>query len=122
MILNLTQHTATSDQLEAGVVEPANKARDQRLITFDDQPTSGEIRERAVAVAAIAASSGHTVAMIGGAPFFMAPLEVALKERGILPLYSFTRRISLETPDGKGGVNKAAAFRHVGFVPAFSML
>jgi len=33
MIINLTQHQATQEQFEAGVVEPANKKLIQELLT-----------------------------------------------------------------------------------------
>ena len=34
VILNLTHHAATPEQVEAGVVEPTEKARVQELLTF----------------------------------------------------------------------------------------
>ena len=43
MILNLTQHVATPEQMADGVVEPKNKARVQELLTFTGKPTLREI-------------------------------------------------------------------------------
>ena len=48
----------------------------------------------------------------------MAPLEEALRYRGILPLYAFSRRESREETDPDGSVRKVAVFRHLGFYPA----
>lgn len=117
-ILNLTQHAATPEQVAAGVVEPANKATVQALITFDDLPMAEQLRTAAHAVAEIAAQSGAPAAMIGGAPFFMGPLECALRERGITPLYAFSKREAADVQQTDGSVKKTQVFRHVGFVEA----
>ena len=115
-ILNLTQHSATPDQAAAGVVEPAEKAAVQALLTLEEMPTAAEIEGRATALARIAAFDRPEAAMIGGAPYFMAPLERALKAEGIKVLYAFSRRESAEEPDGSGGVRKTNVFRHTGFI------
>ena len=117
-ILNLTQHTATADQVSAGVVEPADKAGLQKLLTFEELPSAGDIVARAEALADIASASGQEAAMIGGAPFFMAPLEAALKRRGVRPVYAFSRRESAEEKLPDGSVRKTQVFRHVGWVEA----
>jgi hypothetical protein len=117
-ILNLTQHAATAEQVEAGVVEPAEKSAVQAALTFDAIPTAPEMAERAELIARIAVDSGCKKAMIGGAPFFMAPLERALLAAGITPVYAFSVRDSVEQPDGNGGVRKVNVFRHIGFVEA----
>ena len=36
MIVNCTNHIATKEQLEMGIVEPKNKEKIQELLTFDD--------------------------------------------------------------------------------------
>lgn len=115
-ILNLTQHAASAEQVATGVVEPADKALVQALITFDELPSAKELGAKADALAQMAAYDGYDTAMIGGAPFFMAPLEKALRERGIKPLYAFSRRESVEEPQADGSVKKSAVFRHVGWV------
>lgn len=117
-IINLTQHTATAEQVEAGVVDPAEKSAVQAALTFDAIPTASEMAERAELLARIAADSGCKRAMIGGAPFFMAPLERALLAAGIQPVYAFSVRDSREESDGNGGIRKINVFRHVGFVEA----
>jgi len=113
MILNLTQHQGTPEQ---GVVEPTEKGRVQALLTFSSLPSREEISERAAELAAIAEAAGATAAMIGGAPYLMAPLEASLRGRGIRPLYAFSVRESVETTDPDGTVRKTAVFRHKGFV------
>ncbi len=122
MIINLTQHNATPEQLTAGVVDvPAElKAELSALLTFSTLPTKEEIDEAATKVAAMAViccqGSDAPAAMIGGAPFFMAPLEMALRHYGIKPLYAFSERVSAEKMDADGTVRKVNLFKHKGFV------
>ena len=53
--------------------------------------------------------------MIGGAPYFMRPLENALRFAGFSPLYSFSVRKSQEQ-EKEGKVIKIVVFKHLGFV------
>ena len=115
-VVNLTQHQATAEQVEAGVVEPADKAAVQEVLTFDTIPGAAELERRAYVLAYLAAQSGCKKAMIGGAPFFMSTLEKALAQNGIQPVYAFSQRESVETIKEDGSVVKSAVFRHVGFV------
>lgn len=120
VIINLTQHPATPEQIEAGVVEPdaQTKAHIRRLLTFDELPSHGEITVRAMALAAVADLSGAEGAMIGGAPYLMAPLEIALNRVGLRALYAFSERVSVETTAPDGTVTKTNVFKHKGFVEA----
>jgi len=113
-MLNLTQHQATPEQMAAGVVEPEDKAAVQELLTFQNIPNSFKLESRAWELAKLA--KGHESAMIGGAPYLMAPLEKALRKVGVIPFYSFSRRESVEEFQADGTVIKRTAFRHVGFV------
>lgn len=133
-ILNLTQHNPTSEQIDAGVTcgESFSVIELHALLTFDALPTPIEVRQRAQRIAQCAAKaftivdyggdSGLVVderfrfALIGGAPFLMAPLEEALRRVGITPLYAFSTRESVEQVQPDGSVRKTAVFRHVGFV------
>lgn len=132
VILNLTQHAATQEQLAAGVVDlPERKLAELKaLLTFDTIPTAVDLKCRAEKIERLAVAflceitpenelldDVDLAAMIGGAPFFMATLESHLKERAIRPLYAFSRRDSVEvvTPEG---VVKQAVFRHLGFYEA----
>lgn len=116
LVLNLTQHQATPEQVAAGVLEPENKAAIQAAITFDTLPTCQEIENRATLVAAIAKGSSCSKAMIGGAPFFMSALERQLLKVGVTPLYAFSERVSIEESLPDGTVKKTNIFKHVGFV------
>jgi hypothetical protein len=131
MILNLTQHPATPDQLDAGVrdVGPEFQGMVNAALNFTSLPTRGDISTSAVALAKIALalfarekSAGHAMAdkmaMIGGAPYLMAPLEEALRALGVGVCYAFSQRESVEEIQADGGVRKVAVFRHAGFVMA----
>lgn len=121
-ILNLTQHSATPEQLSQGVVEPSedDKIRIQKLLTFEELPERHEIYRRAAGLAAVAScykKSGVTHAMIGGAPYLMPALAFELKDAGILPVAAFSNRISEEKLDPETGeVKKTQVFKHLGFV------
>lgn len=122
MIINLTQHNASPEQITAGVVDvPAElKAELTALLTFTSLPTKEEIDEAAMNVAAMAVlctqGSDAPAAMIGGAPYLMAALEVALRHYNIKPLYSFSERVSEEKIEADGTVRKVNYFKHKGFV------
>jgi hypothetical protein len=118
MILNLTQHAATLDQVAAGVVDPdpTTKAGICGLLTFLVAPDQEELEGRANALAELAARAGAWTAMIGGAGYLMPPLERALDARGIEPVHAFSRRESVETVGADGSVTKTQVFRHAGWV------
>lgn len=115
-IINLTQHIATPEQVEAGVIEPADKERVKKLITFETRPCQYELRVRANMLAQIAASSGCKKAMIGGAPYMMRSIEDALHRVGILPMYAFSKRVSEEAIANDGSVTKTSKFIFDGFI------
>ena len=129
-ILNLTQHTASESQVAVGVIDlrPEVAAEVRDLLTFAVIPTAEEIRDRAEAIAEIAATYdladtdegiGEEFvchAMIGGAFWLMAPLEKALLARGIMPLYSFSERVTQEVTLPDGSVKKTSVHQHLGFV------
>ena len=128
MILNLTQHTATPAQVEAGVVEPPQKlkARIAYMLTMDAIPTWEELSERAEALGDMvfeyndAAPEPVRDVMIGGAPFLMAMLESALVGREFRPLYAFSRREAVDEHQADGTVVKRQVFRHLGFVKPYN--
>lgn len=84
MILNLTQHPATEDQLAHNVVEPKNKDMVIHYLTYNTIPTFNQMASNARALARICIDEGYVMAMIGGAPFFMPVLEEVLKELNYL--------------------------------------
>jgi len=123
MILNLTQHPASPEQLSAGVVDLPTEIREavQALLTVNTLPTRQEIEARCADIAMLAATAfdAHPVsAMIGGAPWMMSCLEGAVLDQGIQPVYAFSVRESVEQPQPDGSVRKINVFRHVGFVSA----
>ena len=120
MILNLTAHQATPDQIQAGVLDLRGEAPEQllKLLDFADIPTAEEIRTRAKVIAERAAETGHRRAMIGGALWLMAPLAEELRGQGIEPVFAFSRREVVEEAQADGTVKKVAVFRHRGWVPA----
>ncbi len=115
-ILNLTQHVATPEQIEAGVYEPVEKDLVINNLTFEELPDASEIYIRAVNLANIAKSEGAECAMIGGAPYLMNQLEKALKMFEIKPVYAFTKRESAEIVEADGTVKKTSVFKHAGFI------
>ena len=130
MIVNLTQHPATPEQRAAGVVDLTGPARESLIeaLTFDSLPSSEDVAERAERIAMLAVQivdpgdsderlGGGEGAMIGGAPYLMAPLVAALKAFGLTPLFAFSVRESAEQTLPDGSVRKVAVFRHAGFVP-----
>lgn len=141
MILNLTQHDATPDQIAAGVIDLHRDVRDQvrALLTFDEPPTAAEIRARAYNIAELASMHASpedragddgllpegdpggfaNQAMIGGAAYLMPALEDELLVRGIEPLHAFTRRDVSEVHDERGQVEKRVIFRFAGWVRTF---
>lgn len=118
-IINLTQHASTVEQADAGVVEPTSKSAVKALLDFEQVPTRRDLLDRAVELADMAAASGAKAAMVGGAPFFMVVLERELLNKGVTPLYAFSRRESVERTGADGTTVKTSVFKHVGFVPAF---
>jgi hypothetical protein len=113
-IVNLTQHAPTPEQVEAGVGPVIDAALP--LLNFQRIPRADELQGRAEALATLA--EGEEAAMIGGAPYLMGPLEVALKAVGVKPLYAFTMRQSVEEAQPDGTVKKTQVFKHTGFVEA----
>ena len=115
--LNLTQHPATVEQITAGVVEPSPELKEmiRKLLTFEENPDSSTIIEKAMILADIADEHGYAKAMIGGAGFLMAALEYHLNKRGVVPCYSFSKRVSEEWTDEDGNILKKSTFKHIGF-------
>ena len=117
-IANLTQHSATPEQIAAGVFNLGKEANLSDLLNFDELPDMAEIEKRADLLARTARLTGATHAMIGGALFLMPKLEHALRANGVQPVYAFSKRESVETHNGDGTVSKKNVFKHIGFVAA----
>lgn len=115
-IINLTQHQASAEQIEAGVFNLPESSILKEALTFNEIPTKESIENRAKLLTGLALESGATHAMIGGALYLMSILEKELKGKSIQPLYSFTERVSIETQNPDGTVTKTAVFKHKGWV------
>ena len=128
MIVNLTQHPASPEQIAAGVVDlPAgHRALLVQSLTVDALPSRSEIEARCADIAELACHNGLAddagddphpeQAMIGGAPWMMRALENALLAVGIQPVYAFSVRESFEAVQPDGSVRKVNVFRHAGFI------
>ena len=98
----------------------------KKMLNFDSKPTKNEIITRAIALANYAygllnqakGDNDKLYALIGGAPYLMGPLEEALKQEGIQPLYAYSQRESVEAKAENGTVIKTAIFRHKGYIEA----
>jgi hypothetical protein len=114
-IVNLTQHVASADQVEVGVVALNSDHNEQLvgLLNFTSIPSTSEVVERAEEIAVLALMSGSYYCMIGGAPYLMGPLTIALRNLGLHALFAFSERVSVEDPST--GV-KTSKFQHLGFV------
>lgn len=119
-IINLTQHEATDIQRNVGVFDFATPLRQEltRLLTFDEIPNWMDVSSRAKAITALAVESGAKTAMIGGAFWLMPDLIRLLKEAGIKPFYSFSKRVARETNFADGTKQVVHEFKHLGWVPA----
>lgn len=115
-ILNLTQHPATLEQINAGVIEPEDKMKVINLLTFNSLPSKDILATNAHLLASYARKCGAKKVMLGGAPFFMPFLERALKGMDIEVLYAFSVRDSKEEVQPDGSIRKVNFFRHAGFV------
>ena len=117
-ILILTQHQATQDQIENGVVELDATTKEwlTSLLTFGTLPTAEDIEYRASSIARNTRMLGYNKAMIGGALWLMSSLEKHLKINNIQPMYAFSVRESVETINDDGSVKKQNVFKHIGFI------
>ena len=121
-ILNLTQHKATPEQLEAGVVDLPDTTQLVNLLTFTERPDWNELKTRSNRIAKLAGdfnkSSPIDACMIGGAPFLMPDLQKALHNNAFEVLYAFSKRVTIEKMDKDGNLIKTSIFKHEGFIIA----
>jgi hypothetical protein len=130
MIINLTQHPATQEQKEAGVLDvaPERQKRLHQLLTFEEVPSIHALRARAAQLFHIFEDETSALnadwdekeswpcVMIGGAPYLMSHLEECFISEGITVVYAFSQRKSVEEPQADGSVVKRTVFVHEGFV------
>lgn len=132
-ILNLTQHAATADQVADGVIElrEGEKEYVKELLTFDKIPSKEELEDRAHDLSLFACTYDiipdddgmnelqPNAVMLGGAPFFMGTLERWCESVGLVVLYAFSERESIDAIQEDGSVIKKSIFKHKGFVEVF---
>ena len=123
MILNFTQHKATTDQIAAGVFDAPEEFQVAiaKVLTFDELPTTEEINQHAHDAVEIAYAIHDVVifdtVIIGGAPFFIPALADRLDRAGFAVCFAFSKRESVDVQQPDGSVRKTAVFKHDGFVP-----
>jgi len=121
-MINLTQHTATSEQSASGVIDFSIETKKilNRLLTFNElsDTVESELKYRADSIVLLIKDFYPEVdkAMIGGALYFMPVLVKTLFDAGIVSYYSFSKRVSYETIGLDGIVSKTSTFKHIGFV------
>ena len=129
--LNLTQHVATLEQVSDGVIDLPDGEGSYRealikSLTFENLPKyQSEVTRKAQEIAGLVIQylydqkidpkKEKVFAMIGGAPYLMAPLEKALIQMNIMPVYSFSVRKSTEKVVN-GVVEKSSVFSHAGWI------
>ena len=116
MIINLTQHSASAEQLTAGVVNMEDQKLVSDLLTFNELPSIEQIINKAETLASLIDAPCGTHVMIGGAPWLMVPLINSLKKRGFVPVFAFSKRVSIETVQPDGSIKKTSVFKHEGFI------
>ena len=121
MILNLTQHNATADQINVGINDLTVDFQTalKGLLTFPTQYTRADLEYRALQIHELIRDFCGTSeevlegVMIGGMPSFMPVLESVLISKGIKVGYACTERKSVDKEvDGK--IIKTAVFVHAG--------
>jgi hypothetical protein len=125
-ILNLTQHEPTPEQVEAGVVMLDEEFHEsvRKLLTVDEVLPPWEIGSRIFDVILLIKRRYELMkdedrprkALIGGAPFLMSRLEFGLLRFGLMPVYAFSKRESVEEQMPDGSVVKKNVFKHRGFI------
>ena len=147
VILNLTQHNATPEQIKAGVVDLPLQYQEKlkKLLTFNELPDCNKIQKRAEAVGDLVEEfltddlspikdevkaimeleedkridefKKLKLAFMIGG----APYLMSALEEELsyfgIPLYAFTKRVVEEVVKEDGSVEKKAVFKHEGFVP-----
>ena len=126
--MNLTQHAATKEQIAQGVFDVPQefKVSLESILTFKTCPTRLETYEKAFALfdfyckvvqaTTVDEKELAPAVMIGGAPFFMAPLDNVFADKKVIVKYAFSERVSQESLQDDGTVKKVNVFMHVGFV------
>ncbi len=124
-IWNLTQHSPTPDQINAGVKNlPEEKNQYlKKLLTFEhlEECSDNNMYKRAYEIVRLVKNVNNSETdiihvMIAGAPYFMPILEKILLEHDFCVHYAFSKREVKEIPQPDGSVKKTLTFKHEGFI------
>jgi len=148
MILNLTQHPASAEQLEAGVVDLGSNysSKLKELLTFSTIPTASELTSRCDGIYDLVLAQLATIGHIDESFYddydmtknldesrFRAELNISFMIGGApylmgplqselsnlgTVLYAYSNRVSVEETQADGSVRKVNVFKHIGFVEA----
>jgi len=125
IIINLTQHQLTPEQTRntnVAQVDETTRNTLSKLGIFDQLPTQQQIKERAEMVAELAAKLAAQnpektpLALISGPPYYTPVLARTLAEKDILPVASFSQRVSVEKTRSDGSVEKTTVFKHLTYL------
>ena len=124
MILNLTQHNASEEQIQNGVIDLSGTYKEEltKALNFTNIPGTIEINERVQKICEIVNSFikehklEHVKFMIGGALWLMKPLIEELSKIGPV-LFAFSKRETTEIQEN-GKTIKTTIFKHIGFIEA----
>lgn len=123
-IYNLTQHTATPEQVEAGVVEVSEMQRGvlKAALNFTGVPDMDSIEKSASMMASVMNDldpdlTGEVGFMVGGYPNLMCALVQYAPSYQML--FACSDRVSEEVAQADGSVRKVNIFKHLGFIPMY---
>ena len=123
MFINLTPQPFTDEQKKdiesSGIYTMDIDDKTRALLHFDELPTEESLEQRADEI--IRRLGGWNpeftrYAMIDGATFFMSTLERKLKSVGIIPVYAFSKPVSISVSSEQGEAVKTTVPKHIGWV------
>ncbi|MGL6099175.1 MAG: hypothetical protein ACRC0G_06095 [Fusobacteriaceae bacterium] len=131
-VLNFTVHKLTKDQILGGGIEPSDYVKEQISLYTNvlSTPDASDLKWRAKKLVNLMFSSCETIkedlfnhdsdkeicVMIGSGPPAMTHfLVIAMKEEGIIPCFSHSKRECVETNNEDGTVSKNYVFKHESF-------
>lgn len=143
MILNLTQHMATTEQEEQGLVNVQDIDKLREILTVNEEVLVSEeatiryiidakvtelintfvfplLVERATEVCGSSANriggAFELSVLVGGMPTLVDALVKRLKEFGCVPMYALSGRVSSAFINEDGSVSKITVFKHIKFL------
>ena len=117
-IINLTQHDATQDQLDAGVVNLIGEAayKLKQAYRFNYVPSAEEKNRRVREIVQIAIDCKAEKALLDGPAWLTSALERELAVHEISAVYSFSMYPIIMTMEGDGTLVKRQRIKHMTFI------